>query len=193
MPALVAGVGVVQDGESLRIRDGSVADTRLLVEMFDEAVAWLVERGQPGQWGERPWSSRPEALAFVDRLVGSGGLRIAELDGEPAGAVVVGERPAHVPPVEHPELYVNLLLVSRRHAGKKFGNRLVQVAIDAARAAGLDMLGVDCWAGAPTLVAWYLRQGFTPNGTFELNGWRGQIFEMSLTCGGHALSGPSDA
>ena len=170
----------MQDGGSLNIRDGSVADTRLLLDMFDEAVAWLVECGQPGQWGERPWSSRPETLAFVDKLACSGGLRIAELDGEPVGALVVGERPGHVPPVDLPELYVNLLLTSRRHAGKQIGGRLVEVAIDDARAADLDMLGVDCWAGAPTLIAWYRSQGFTPNGTFEVNGWKGQIFKMSL-------------
>jgi len=172
---------VLQDGGSLNIRHGSVADTQLLLDLFDEAVAWLVERGQPDQWGERPWSSRPETLAFVDKLVGSGGLRIAELDGEPVGALVVGERPGHVPPVDLPELYVNLLLTSRRHAGKQLGARLVDVAIDEARAADRAVLRVDCWAGAPTLIAWYQRQGFTPAGTFELNGWKGQIFNMSLT------------
>jgi len=163
------------------MRHGSVADTPLLLDMFDAAVAWLVERGQPGQWGERPWSSRPDTLAFVDKLVGSGGLRIAELDGEPVGAVVVGERPGHVPPVDLPELYVNLLLTSRRHAGKQLGARLVDVAIDEARAADRAVLRVDCWAGAPTLIAWYQSQGFTPTDTFELNGWKGQIFNMPLT------------
>ena len=140
---------MLQDGGSLNIRHGSVADTQLLLDLFDEAVAWLVERGQPDQWGERPWSSR--------------------------------ERPGHVPPVDLPELYVNLLLTSRRHAGKQLGARLVDVAIDEARAADRDVLRVDCWAGAPTLIAWYQRQGFTPAGTFELNGWKGQIFNMSLT------------
>lgn len=105
----------------------------------------------------------------------------AELEGEPVGALVVGERPSHVPPGDLPELYVNLLLTSRRHAGKQLGARLVDVAINEARAADRGMLRVDCWAGAPTLIAWYQRQGFTPTDNFELNGWKGQIFNMSLT------------
>jgi GNAT superfamily N-acetyltransferase len=98
-------------------------------------------------------------LHSVDTLACSGGLRIAELDAEPVGALVFGERPSHIPPVDLPELYVNLLLTSRRHAGKQLGARLVDVAIDEARAADRDMLCVDCWASAPTLIAWYQRQG----------------------------------
>jgi GNAT superfamily N-acetyltransferase len=180
-PNLWLESSIVQDGGSLNIRHGSVADTPLLLDLFDEAVAWLVARGQPDQWGERPWSSRPEYVAFVEGLACSGGLWVAELDGEPVGALVVGERPGHVPPIDLSELYVNLLLTSRRHAGKQLGARLVGVAIDEARAADRDVLRVDCWAGAPTLIAWYQRQGFTRTDTFELNGWKGQIFSMSLT------------
>ncbi len=172
---------MLRDDGSLNIRHGSIADKPLLLDLFDEAVAWLVERGQPGQWGERPFSSRPEALARVETFASSGGLRVAELDGEPAGALVVGERPGHVPPVDVPELYVNLLLTSRRHAGKQLGARLVDVAIVEARAADCAVLRVDCWAGAPTLIAWYRRQGFTPTDTFDVNGWKGQIFSMSLS------------
>jgi hypothetical protein len=50
-----------------------------------------------------------------------------------------------------------------------------------ARAHGSEILRVDCWAGAPGLVSWYERQGFTRSGTFTMsNGWRGQLFEMTL-------------
>jgi hypothetical protein len=110
---------MLQDARVADHSRGHVADTPLLLDLFDAAVAWMVERGQPGQWGERPWSSRPDTLAFVDKLAGSGGLRIAELEGEPVGALAVGERPSHVPPIDLPELYVDLLLTSRRHAGKQ--------------------------------------------------------------------------
>jgi GNAT superfamily N-acetyltransferase len=172
---------VLADDGSLKIRHGSVADKPLLLALFDEAVAWLVARGQDGQWGERPISSRPEGPAWVERFACGGGLRVAELDGEPVGVLAVGERPGHVPAVAVSELYVNLLLTSRRHAGRQLGARLVEVAIDEARAADRALLRVDCWAGAPTLVAWYQRQGFTPTDTFDVNGWKGQIFEMELT------------
>ncbi len=36
------------------------------------------------------------------------------------------------------------------------------------------------WAGAPPLVAWYERQGFARSGTFEVTGWKGQVFSMEV-------------
>ena len=44
----------------LSIRPGSPADYDALLALFDEAVAWMVARGQEGQWGSRPFSERPE-------------------------------------------------------------------------------------------------------------------------------------
>ena len=49
-----------------------------------------------------------------------------------------------------------------------------------ARTAGLPLLRVDCWRDAPSLVEWYERQGFRRSGTFEVNGWRGQVLSMSV-------------
>jgi len=175
---------LVKDGrrvdEQLQIRRGILADAGLLVDLFDEAIAWLVARGQTGQWGSEPSSRRPGGLAFLESLAGGGGLRVAELDDQPVGVLVVGDAPHHVPAIDRPELYIELLLSSRRHAGKQLGARLVDVAIDEARAADCEVLRVDCWADARPLVDWYRRQGFAPTGTFELEGWRGQVFTMPV-------------
>ncbi|HZE07083.1 MAG TPA: GNAT family N-acetyltransferase [Solirubrobacteraceae bacterium] len=164
----------------LQIRTGSVADAPSLVALFDEAVAWLVARGQTGQWGSRPFSARPEGRARAQELSDGGGLRIAELDGVPVGALVVGDAPAYVPPAPSAELYVQLLLTSRRYAGRRIGSRLVQAAVAEAHTAGRPLLRVDCWAGAPALVDWYRRQGFQPTTTFDLEGWVGQVFSMPV-------------
>jgi GNAT superfamily N-acetyltransferase len=166
--------------DQLEIRPGGPDDVPLLLEWFDEAVAWMVARGQEGQWGSEPLSQRPQSVANIKQMASHGGLRIAELAGCPVGALVIGEAPAHVHAIDVPELYIELLLTSRRHAGKKIGTRLVEEAIATARAGGLPMVRVDCWAGAPTLVAWYRRHGFEPSGTFDVKGWHGQIFEMPL-------------
>jgi len=48
------------------------------------------------------------------------------------------------------------------------------------RAAGAGVLRVDCWAGAPALVARDERQGFERSGTFDVDGWIGQVFTMRL-------------
>jgi hypothetical protein len=57
---------------------------------------------------------------------------------------------------------------------------LLLALFDEARAAGAAVLRVDCWAGAPALVAWYERQEFERSGTFDVDGWIGQVFTMRL-------------
>jgi GNAT superfamily N-acetyltransferase len=169
------------------IRDGGgEADTQWLLGLFDEAVEWMVARGQSGQWGTEPFSGSPRRTAMVEGMVDTGGLRVAELDGEAVAALVVGIAPLHVPPPDAPELYINLLLSSRRHAGKRLGTALVHHAVDEARERDAHQVRVDCWAGAPTLVRWYRDQGFVPTDTFDVDGWHGQIFTMRLAGSGTA-------
>lgn len=165
---------------TVRIRRGSAPDAALVLALFDEAVAWLVTRGQTGQWGTEPWSRRPRAVAMVRSWAQGDGLRIAQDADTPVGALVLGEHPPHVEPIDEPERYVEALVTSRAHAGRGVGAQLVATAADEARAAGAAVLRVDCWAGAPPLVAWYERQGFERSGMFDVGGWAGQVFTMRL-------------
>jgi GNAT superfamily N-acetyltransferase len=159
---------------------GGPLDAPLLLALFDEAIEWLVARGQTGQWGSQPYSARPAGVEQVERLASNGGLRIAEQAGTAVGALDLGSAPEYVPPSDHLESYVQLLLTSRTHARQGIGTVLVGRAIAEARQRGCEQLRVDCWAGAPSLIAWYERHGFHRSGTFTLNGWRGQIFLMPL-------------
>jgi GNAT superfamily N-acetyltransferase len=166
----------------VRIREGTPADAQAVLALFDEAVAWLVSRGQTGQWGSEPFSAKPARVAAAAEWASSGGLRIAVSDaGEPIGALVIGARPPHVAPVDEPERYIGALVSSRRHAGADVGGALVRRAVEEARAAGIPLLRVDCWAGAPALVAWYERQGFRRSGTFLVGDWAGQVLSMDVS------------
>jgi GNAT superfamily N-acetyltransferase len=167
---------------TLRIRKGSAADAPAVVGLFDEAVAWLVARGQEGQWGTTPWSQRPELVARTQAWAQGDGLRIAQEDGDatPLGALILGPHPPHVDSIDEPEAYVEALVTSRAHAGRRIGAQLVAAAAEEARDAGAAVLRVDCWAGAPALVAWYERQGFRRSGRFDVRGWIGQVFTMRL-------------
>jgi GNAT superfamily N-acetyltransferase len=167
---------------TLRIRNGSGADAPAVVGLFDEAVAWLAARGQDGQWGTTPWSQRPELVSRVDGWARRGGLRIAHDDGDATalGALVLGVHPPHVEPIEEAEAYVEAVVSSRAHAGRGIGAALVAAAAQEAREAGAVVLRVDCWVGAPPLVAWYERQGFVRSGRFDVRGWIGQVFTMRL-------------
>src|SRR3954454_3237666 len=84
-----------------------------LLALFNEAVAWMVARGQTGQWGDRPFSERAETRARVREFAEHPGLWIAERDGEPLGALIVGARPHHVEPIDRSELYIELLISPR--------------------------------------------------------------------------------
>jgi GNAT superfamily N-acetyltransferase len=164
----------------MNVREGGPRDTATVLALFDEAVAWLVARDQTGQWGSTPFSEIDSRVAAAAEWAASGGLRIATIDGEPVGALVLGARPARVSPVAEPERYINALVSSRAHAGEEIGAELVRRAIKEARTAGCRLLRVDCWAGAPGLIAWYERQGFHRSGTFTVGGWHGQVLSMEL-------------
>jgi GNAT superfamily N-acetyltransferase len=171
---------LAMSASALSIRPGTDSDGPIVVALFDEAVAWLVERGQTGQWGMTPFSERPGIRERVHGFKIGGGLYIAERDSIPVGVLVVGPAPAYAPPTPVPELYIVLLLSSRELAGQGIGGVLVNKAIALGYERGAEILRVDCWAHAPGLVRWYEKQGFIRSGRFELNGWQGQIFTMRL-------------
>jgi GNAT superfamily N-acetyltransferase len=165
---------------ALTIRPGDEADGPAVVALFDEAVAWLVKRGQTGQWGATPFAERPGIRERVHAFRIGGALYIAEREDVPVGVLVVGPAPAYAPPAPVPELYVTLLLSSRQAAGQGIGGALIGKAIELGYDQGAEVLRVDCWAHAPGLVRWYEKQGFVRSSRFELNGWQGQIFSMRL-------------
>lgn len=165
---------------AIDIRPGSVTDEEAVLALFDEAIAWLVDRGLSGQWGEQPFSTRPEMREVVLRTLRENEVRVAEHEGQPVGVLAAGACPPYVPGNPVPELYVSLLISSRRLRGEGIGARLLALACELARERGRRMVRVDCWADSPHLIGFYEGQGFTRQGRFDLQGWRGQILARSL-------------
>jgi GNAT superfamily N-acetyltransferase len=164
------------------LRAGIERDAAAILDLWDGAIAWLVARGQVEQWGTEPASARARSREWVQQWVRGPGVTIAEREGRMVGvSVIMPARPDHVPAIEQSETYLLFLVSSRGDAGQGIGSLLVRQAASDARAAGSEVLRVDCWAGAPSLIAWYTRQGFVPSDTFVVaKGWRGQVFEMTL-------------
>lgn len=162
------------------LRPGTVQDAPVLLGLFDDAVAWLAEQGLPGQWGTTPFSAVPERVAACRRWAGQG-LVVAEYAGVPVGALVLGERTPYVPPVSEPELYVQVLVTSRRPGARGAGAALLAHAKERARAEGAALLRVDCYAGSGgRLVRYYESQGFVRTETFTVDRpdgtpWPGQV------------------
>jgi hypothetical protein len=153
-----------------------------MLALFDEAVRWLVARGREGQWGSAPFSSSPERIEQAWGWGRDGGLWIAEAEGTPVEAMVLGAASAYVPPAAEPELYVLALVASREHpAGRGAGRLLLDQAHAETDADGLALLRVDCWAGGDgALVRYYQSVGFTPTDRFVVGGWQGQVLERRV-------------
>ncbi|WP_336206907.1 GNAT family N-acetyltransferase [Nonomuraea sp. LPB2021202275-12-8] len=165
----------------LVVRVGGPGDVAAVLAMFDSAVAWLVEQGRPGQWGSLPFTGDPRRTEQVEGWAAGGGMRIAEWGGEPAGCLVVGPPHAYVPAAPEPELYVQVLVIDRRFAGRRVGGALLDWALEEAGRRGVGLLRVDCYAGDDgRLVAYYERWGFTRAEPFSVGEWPGMILERRL-------------
>jgi GNAT superfamily N-acetyltransferase len=108
---------------------------------------------------------------------------IAELDGEAVGALIVNSSPMpYVPPLDEPELYVRLLIASRRRKGQRIGSWLIDFARAEAKRRGIGLLRVDCYASEDeALVRYYEGQGFTRSERIEVRpGVSVQVFEQRI-------------
>lgn len=168
----------------IRIRPGGPADVAATLDMLDGAIVWMNARGNTEQWGTTPYSRKPGGVERVERYLTDNDPFVAELDGTPAGTMVLDSGPSPqmpIAPAGEPERYVRLLVSDRRHAGRGVGAALLAHAVEQTRRAGVDLLRVDCWAGGGgELVAFYRRNGFTPTETFQVGEWPGQLLALRV-------------
>ncbi|MFC8453826.1 GNAT family N-acetyltransferase [Kitasatospora sp. NPDC057223] len=171
----------------MKIRTGGPADAADIIALLDTAIAWLAAQGRTGQWGDRPWSSRPAAVQRIHDYTRDHLVRIAEdAGGRPAGACMLSETPpAYATPVAERELYVRSLVTDRALSGSGIGAALVADAVAEARRRGIGLLRVDCYAGDDRrLVGQYRALGFTETDAFEVEQpggpWPGQLLEIRV-------------
>jgi ribosomal protein S18 acetylase RimI-like enzyme len=166
----------------LIVRTGGAADTAAVLGLFDRAVEWLVVHGRTGQWGSEPFSTDGRRIKEAGGWAASGGLRIAEIGGVVAGAIVLGVAPPYVQAAREPELYLQAFVTDRALSGRGVGRALLDRAAAEAVARGTPLLRVDCWAGGDgALVRYYERAGFTPTERFTVGDWHGQV--LARHCG----------
>ncbi|MFI5531489.1 GNAT family N-acetyltransferase [Kitasatospora sp. NPDC051853] len=172
----------------MEIRTGTTADAPELVALLDRTMSWLAGQGRTGQWGDQPWSARPELVERIGRYLGTMHARVAVAgDGSLLGVCVVDEEgPEYALPAPGPELYLRFLATERAASGTGVGAALVADALAETERRGLPVLRVDCYGGDDRrLVGQYRKLGFTPCGSFEVerpNGgpWPGQFLEIRL-------------
>ncbi|KAK4084490.1 uncharacterized protein Triagg1_970 [Trichoderma aggressivum f. europaeum] len=186
--------------DGVTLRPGTVEDVPAMLRLMDIATAWLVKKGQTGQWGTKRHSTNPARIKQATELAESGGTWIAvdanyspPKPGDGAeneelsvingvvGAITVGQANHYVQPAAEPELYVRYLASDRASSGKGIGTLLLEKARALAREAGVSLLRLDCYAGGSGgLVRYYESQGFKRMETFDANGWPGQVLIQRL-------------
>ncbi len=166
------------DATPFSLRVATFEDTAPILELFDDAVAWLNSVGNTQQWGTTPFSGDAKRAAAVALWAGSGAAVIATRDDLPVGAMAVGEATPYAPPATEPELYV-VALVARHGSGS--GRVLLRCADAIARELDVSLLRVDCYAGGDqALVRFYESAGYTRTHAFDVKGWPGQVLERRL-------------
>ncbi|GAA1449260.1 GNAT family N-acetyltransferase [Leifsonia poae] len=166
----------------IRIRNAVPADAAAVLRLFDDAIAWFAEIGNDAQWGREPFSTQQRQVDRVTGWVAERGAWVAEHpEAGVVGALILGDATDYVPAATEPELYVKVLIGSRDPRARGVGRRLLAFADDEARAAGVDLLRVDCYAGGNgDLVRFYESCGYTRTDTFTVGEWPGQVLARRL-------------
>ncbi|RFU42853.1 GNAT family N-acetyltransferase [Actinomadura logoneensis] len=162
------------DSAAFTLRRAGDEDVADIIRLIDDAARWL--RGQgTGQWAE-PWPNAVERERRIRR-----GIELSRERGEDGYAQAVtwlvadGDRPiatTFVTRVPNPALwtadelkvravYLHRLVIDRRYAGTRLGERLVQWAGEWGRLAwGAEVMRIDVWTDNIRLHEYYRGRGF---------------------------------
>ena len=141
---------------AVTVYQATTADATTIQGMLDEAAHWV------DVLGEVMWDEEELAPERVAAEVAAGQFFIAELDGEPAGAVKFQLEDLLFWPdlVGDDSAFIHRLVVRRRFKGLGVSSALMQWASTRAAALGKRYLRLDCDASRPKLRAMYERFGF---------------------------------
>lgn len=169
-------------GTGQTVRPATAEDARAVVALFDEAIHWFATINNHAQWGSIPFSDRPEQVERIRGWCAEPGSWVAvDQDDLVGAALVLGDAHDYVPAATVPELYVKVLIASRRDRWRGSGRFLLAFAETEARAAAVARLRVDCYAGGTgDLVRFYESCGYLATEQFQVGKWPGQILVRSL-------------
>jgi ribosomal protein S18 acetylase RimI-like enzyme len=170
-----------------QIRPAAPGDAQSILDVSDEAAAWLVEHGMSEQWGPEPPSSEPSFVARVSSWIKDGEAVVAtDANGDVQGYAVTGRFP---PPYMDPVVaeraiedayYVYTVASRMRLQSRGAGRSLLMWALDQARTLGVTYLRLDCWAENAQLRAYYQEFGFQECDVYVDEGWPGAIMQLRV-------------
>jgi GNAT superfamily N-acetyltransferase len=147
----------------LRLCRADENDHDSIIALIEAAARWLRRTKDTDQWAQ-PWRSEEDRSNRIRRdltagktwVLRDGGIAVATITADPEDYPIW-------PPAQQRELavYVRRLVVSREHAGRRIGSRLLDWAgLTARRGYGARWIRVDAWRTNKELHAYYEREGF---------------------------------
>lgn len=138
------------------VRQAVPTDAATVQGMLEEAARWV------DALGVVMWDEGELASARVDREIAAGLFFIAEIDGDPAGAVCFQlEDQLFWPDLAGDDsAFLHRLVVRRRYKGHGVSTALMQWAVSRARSIGKTYLRLDTDASRPKLRQLYEGFGF---------------------------------
>jgi L-amino acid N-acyltransferase YncA len=170
-----------------QIRPALPGDAEDILNVTDEATAWLLEHGMSEQWGAEPPSSEPIFVARVSAWIRDGEAVVAiDSNGDVQGYAVSGSLP---PPYMDPivakraveDAYYLYTVASRmRPESRGAGRSLIMWAVVRARALSVTYLRLDLWAENAPLRAYYQDLGFEQCDSYVDEGWPGAVMQLRV-------------
>lgn len=140
----------------LEVTPATLDDIDTVLEILDEAAAWIIQRKLPSVWkpGEFPRQS------FLDQI-GRGEVFIGRIDGTPAGTFVLqwsdpfwwGETPPDAG-------YVHKFAVRPAYMGQNLGRYMLRWAEARTKSSGKKLLRLNCIAADGGIRSYYEKAGF---------------------------------
>lgn len=141
---------------SVTVRQAGPTDAATVQDMLDEAARWV------DALGVVMWDEGELVPGRVAREIAAGQFFIAEVDGDPAGAVrfQLEDRLFWPDLAGDDSAFIHRLVVRRRYKGHGVSTALMQWAVARARSIGRSYLRLDTDASRPKLRQLYEGFGF---------------------------------
>jgi len=168
------------------IRSAIKDDATAILNLFDGAVQWLVDRGLSAQWGTQPFSINDVMVSQVNEWITKDLSFVGIVGGKVSGFICLSKNaPSYLDDldalIQAGNFFIQGLVADRRLKGCGVGAKLLQYADVIATDHRHDWIYVDCWNGEEYLATYYEGAGYEKVAAFYVGEWQGVLMQKALT------------
>lgn len=162
---------------SIEVVRANASDLNLIIEILEEAGAWLRSRGIDSPWQMPGYFSRTE----FEKRISHGEVYLIMLDREPAGTFTIMQADEEFwGPMPQDTVYLHKFAVKRAFIGKGIGANALEWLEEYALSLDKTWLRLDCLATNPEIRRYYERAGFVHVRDVPRFRWMASLYEKRL-------------